>query len=253
MFIEKELNKDGSPFQKNHIYILRGVVIARRNTLAGTTGTLDGREGGMIMRLADIEEDGTHIFHEMVYARDECQIALDGYDCEYAAESKELNISDFEDITDDADFTELLHSMKENEKVAAPLIKRTNIRSVLIEREIEIIASLLIFLIFIIGTYGFVYIYAYIKNDLNNLTSVHLMIYTTIIASLILNIVVVAASWISPPSLAERYSPPDSLFPLWSKIEKVVNKKDNAVLEIIYQKNDILLQTFEQKKHLERT
>ena len=36
-------------------------------------------------------------------------------------------------------------------------------------------------------------------------------------------------------------------------IQEMVNKKDFTVLETIYKKNDILLQTFEQKKHLERS
>jgi hypothetical protein len=237
MFVEKELNKGDSPFQKDHIYILRGVVNAKKHTLAGTAGTLDGRKGGMVFRLADIEEDGTHVFHEMVYARGECQIALDGYDCVYAIEPKELNISDFEDITDDADFAELLRSMKENEKEAASWIKRTNIRDTLIETAIWIIVLLLPIAVILIEAHGLVYI----KNNNLEIPVWIKMIYICFSAFFIFGI----------------YTSPDWLYPLCSeiesKIEKAVNKKDEKYLETIYQKNDVLLRAFEQKKRLERT
>lgn len=242
MFIEKELDKDSSPFQKDHVYILRGIVNAERYTLAGTVGMLAGTEGGMVMRLADIKDDGRHVFQEMLYIRDKCQIDLDGYCGAYAVESRDLNINDFEDITDDADFAELLRSMKENEKEAEPWMKRVDIKGMLVEKAIAIIALLLLVMIFLIGLYVFICVI----NNLHNpeATGLPLMICGGIIVSLIFGIATIVVPW---------FLLSDSRFLLWIKIEKIVNKKDHAILETIYKKNDALLQAFEQKKHLERS
>lgn len=242
MFVESKPGKFNSQLQKDHVYILRGVVNARRNTLAGTAGTLDGREGGMVMRLADIEEDGTYVFHEMVYARDKCQIALDGYCCEYTVEPKELNISDFEDITDDTDFTELLRSMKENEKAATPWMKRAFVRDTLVEKAIVIIALSLLSTALLTAIAGITYFGKMIE------------ISRFFILCAILPVMCFGAYPIYRVSAAlfDSYMLPDQMFFVY-EIQEMVNKKNNAILETIYQKNDVLLRAFEQKKHLERT
>lgn len=242
MFIEKELDKDSSPFQEDHVYILRGVVNAEKYTLAGTVGMLAGTEGGMVVRLADIKDDGTHVFQEMMYIRDKCQIDLDGYCGAYAVQSRDLNINDFEDITDDADFAELLRFMKENEKEVKPWMKRMDIRSMLVENTIAIIALLLLVLIFSIGLYGFMYIVNNLHNPETPISP--LMICGSIIVALIFGIATIVIPW---------FLLSDLRFLLWIKIEKMVNKKDRAILETIYKKNDALLQAFEQKKHLEKS
>ena len=239
MFIEKELNKGYSPFQKDHVYIFRGVMNAKRCSHAGT---LDGREGGMVMRLVDIEEDGTYVFHEMVYARNKCQIALDGYTCVYAVEPKELNINDFEDITDDSDFMELLQSMKENEKVATPWIKRTSIRDTLVEKTIEIITLLLLLTILFTAIAGIVYFGK--KIEIPNFFIVCSTLPVIVFGMYLINCVFDA--------LLDSYMLPDQMLFVYD-IQEMVNKKDNTVLETIYKKNDALLRAFEQKKHLERS
>lgn len=242
MFIENKPNKLNPQLQKDHVYILRGVVNARRNTLAGTAGMLDGREGGMVMRLADIEEDGSYVFHEMVYARDKCQIALEGYSCVYAVEPKELNISDFEDITDDVDFTELLRSMKENEKAATPWMKRAFIRDTLVEKTIVIITLLLILTALLTVIVGIIYFGKKIK------------ISSLFILCVLMPVMCFGAYpfYRVSAALFDSYMLPDQMFFVY-EIQEMVNKKNNTVLETIYQKNDALIQVFEQKKHLERT
>jgi hypothetical protein len=239
MFIEKVQVKSNAQFQKDHVYIFRGIVNAKRYSHAGT---LDGREGGIVMRLVDIEEDGTHVFHEMVYARNKCQIALEGYICVYTIESKDLNVSDFEDITDDTDFTELLHSIKENEKIATPWIKRVAVKDTLVEKAIEIITLLFLSAVLLTVIAGIVYFGKKIEiSDFFILCSIlPVMSFGTY------PIYRVSAA------LFDSYMLPDQMFFVYD-IQEMVNKKDNTVLETIYKKNDVLLQTFEQKKHLERS
>lgn len=238
----EEVQHGASSFQENHIYILRGVIPARKNIIDDTEGTLDGREGGMILRLVTIEESGTHIFHELVYARSECKIKLEGYNCEYKVNFKDLDIHDFEDITDDADYAELLHSMEENEKNARPYLKKTSFRSILIEKSVGGIALLLLLVFMAVVILGSIH--------LSHTTALPRFVLLT--CSLLIVCFALILFGIVGNSVFDDYWLPAPLDTIYTKIEKKLNEKDEDYLETIYQKNDTLLREFVQKRHLEK-
>lgn len=240
--IRKEVQNGGSPFQENHVYILHGVIPARKNIVADTEGELDGSEGGIVLRLVTIEESGTHIFHGLVYDRSECKIKLEGYTCEYKVSFEDLDIQDFEDITDDIDYAELLQAMEENEKIARPYLMKTNIRSILIEKSVGGIALLLLFIFMVAISMGVMYLAC--TTAIPRFVLMACFILNVFLAIITISIVgnsVFDGNWLPAP-----------LDSIYIKIEEKVNEKDEGYLETIYQKNDTLMQEFVQKKHLEK-
>lgn len=223
MFIKNTIEVN-SPFQKNHVYILRDKVPAMQLLGDGFTraGTLDGRENGMILQLKNIgEEKGTHTF---------CGIAFDKKDgfttsSAYDIELKDLNIKDFEDITDTADFKTFLHSVEENMERTKPLLKRIDFKNTLLTILILIGAMLL-------GIAGVVAAIPVLSSDSSFLKT---------ISTLGIIIPVVFGMFFGMGACTRNYD------------FKIVHKKESIAIEAIYQKNDALLRAFEQKKHLERT
>ena len=240
-FHEKVYEKINSPFQEGHVYIFRGEIPVKKNILAETEGCLDGRDGGMILRLSAIEESGAHIFHESVYARNECKIELEGYNCEYKVNFEDLDIQDFEDITNDADCAELLQTIGENEKIARPYLTKTNFRSTLIEKSVGSIALLLLFAFIAAAVIGAIYLS-------HAITIFHFVLITCLFLAVCFVLILIA---IVCTSVFNDYPLPEPLDSIYTKIEEKANKKDEDYLETIYQKNDTLLREFAQRKHLE--